>query len=125
MGGTSCGLNFPAAKPSKLGPLTSLTTARRHIGKEIFDRSKPHINIGTIAYCIVRKGLAEGCKNNLLSIAQSGTVLSYEQAHSAPKERPRGIAFNTARIEDQTPRRYYAYVDWLGQTNHNMIICWK
>ena len=93
------------------------------MAKEKFDRSKPHVNIGTIGHVDHGKTTLTAAIATLLSVTQGGTAKSYEQIDSAPEEKARGITINTAHVEYQTPRRHYAHVDCPGHADYikNMI----
>ena len=93
------------------------------MAKEKFDRSKPHVNIGTIGHVDHGKTTLTAAIATLLSITQGGTAKSYEAIDSAPEEKARGITINTAHVEYQTPRRHYAHVDCPGHADYikNMI----
>ena len=93
------------------------------MAKEKFDRSKPHVNIGTIGHVDHGKTTLTAAIATLLSITQGGTAKSYDQIDSAPEEKARGITINTAHVEYQTPRRHYAHVDCPGHADYikNMI----
>ena len=93
------------------------------MAKEKFDRSKPHVNIGTIGHVDHGKTTLTAAIATLLSITQGGQAKSYEQIDSAPEEKARGITINTAHVEYQTPKRHYAHVDCPGHADYikNMI----
>jgi elongation factor Tu len=93
------------------------------VAKEKFDRSKPHVNIGTIGHVDHGKTTLTAAIATLLSVVKGGTAKSYEQIDSAPEEKARGITINTAHVEYQTDRRHYAHVDCPGHADYikNMI----
>jgi elongation factor Tu len=93
------------------------------VAKEKFDRSKPHVNIGTIGHVDHGKTTLTAAIATLLSITQGGTAKSYEAIDSAPEEKARGITINTAHVEYQTKNRHYAHVDCPGHADYikNMI----
>ena len=93
------------------------------MAKEKFDRSKPHVNIGTIGHIDHGKTTLTAAIATLLSITQGGQAKSYEQIDSAPEEKARGITINTAHVEYQTKNRHYAHVDCPGHADYikNMI----
>jgi elongation factor Tu len=93
------------------------------VAKEKFDRSKPHVNIGTIGHIDHGKTTLTAAIATLLSITQGGQAKSYEQIDSAPEEKARGITINTAHVEYQTKNRHYAHVDCPGHADYikNMI----
>jgi elongation factor Tu len=93
------------------------------VAKEKFDRSKPHVNIGTIGHVDHGKTTLTAAIATLLSVTQGGTAKSYEAIDSAPEEKARGITINTAHVEYQTKARHYAHVDCPGHADYikNMI----
>jgi elongation factor Tu len=93
------------------------------VAKEKFDRSKPHVNIGTIGHIDHGKTTLTAAIATLLSVTQGGQAKSYEQIDSAPEEKARGITINTAHVEYQTKNRHYAHVDCPGHADYikNMI----
>ena len=93
------------------------------MAKEKFDRSKPHVNIGTIGHVDHGKTTLTAAIATLLSVSQGGTAKSYEAIDSAPEEKARGITINTAHVEYQTKNRHYAHVDCPGHADYikNMI----
>ena len=93
------------------------------MAKEKFDRSKPHVNIGTIGHVDHGKTTLTAAIATLLSVVQGGQAKSYEQIDSAPEEKARGITINTAHVEYQTKNRHYAHVDCPGHADYikNMI----
>jgi len=93
------------------------------VAKEKFDRSKPHVNIGTIGHVDHGKTTLTAAIATMLSVTQGGTAKSYEAIDSAPEEKARGITINTAHVEYQTKNRHYAHVDCPGHADYikNMI----
>jgi len=93
------------------------------VAKEKFDRSKPHVNIGTIGHVDHGKTTLTAAIATMLSVTQGGTAKSYEAIDSAPEEKARGITINTAHVEYQTQNRHYAHVDCPGHADYikNMI----
>jgi elongation factor Tu len=93
------------------------------VAKEKFDRSKPHVNIGTIGHVDHGKTTLTAAISFLMAKKFGGTTKSYEQIDSAPEEKARGITINTAHVEYQTERRHYAHVDCPGHADYikNMI----
>jgi elongation factor Tu len=91
------------------------------MAREKFDRSKPHVNIGTIGHVDHGKTTLTAAISKLFS---KGTeVKDYSQIDSAPEEQARGITINTAHIEYETDKRHYAHVDCPGHADYvkNMI----
>jgi len=93
------------------------------VAKEKFDRSKPHVNIGTIGHVDHGKTTLTAAITMILSKLHGGAVKSYDQIDSAPEEKARGITINTAHVEYQTTKRHYAHVDCPGHADYikNMI----
>jgi len=93
------------------------------VAKEKFDRSKPHVNIGTIGHVDHGKTTLTAAIATILSKASGGEAKSYDQIDSAPEEKARGITINTAHVEYQTVNRHYAHVDCPGHADYvkNMI----
>ena len=96
------------------------------MAKEKFERSKPHVNIGTIGHvdhgkttltAAITKVLAERVAGN------AGNVKSFDQIDNAPEEKERGITINTAHVEYETENRHYAHVDCPGHADYvkNMV----
>ena len=93
------------------------------MAKEKFDRSKPHVNIGTIGHVDHGKTTLTAAITFLMSKKFGGAAKSYDQIDSAPEEKARGITINTAHVEYQTEKRHYAHVDCPGHADYikNMI----
>jgi len=93
------------------------------MAKETFDRSKPHVNVGTIGHVDHGKTTLTAAITAVLSKAGGATATSYDQIDKAPEERERGITISTSHIEYQTPNRHYAHVDCPGHADYvkNMI----
>ncbi len=88
------------------------------MAKEKFDRSKPHVNIGTIGHVDHGKTTLTTAITKLF-----GNYVAYEDIDKAPEERERGITINTAHVEYETEKRHYAHVDCPGHADYvkNMI----
>jgi len=93
------------------------------MGKAKFERTKPHINIGTIGHVDHGKTTLTAAITMVLSLGGSATVKAYDQIDSAPEEKARGITINTAHVEYETEARHYAHVDCPGHADYikNMI----
>jgi len=95
------------------------------MAKQLYDRSKPHVNIGTIGHIDHGKTTLTAAITKVLAMAdpKSATYTSYDQIDKAPEERERGITINTAHVEYQTATRHYAHVDCPGHADYikNMI----
>ena len=88
-----------------------------------FERTKPHVNVGTIGHVDHGKTTLTAAMTMILSKKYGGDVKTYEQIDSAPEEKARGITINTAHVEYQTAKRHYAHVDCPGHADYikNMI----
>jgi elongation factor Tu len=93
------------------------------MGKEKFDRSKPHVNIGTIGHVDHGKTTLTAAITKVLAESGGATFMAYDQIDKAPEEKARGITINTAHVEYQTQARHYAHVDCPGHADYikNMI----
>ena len=94
------------------------------MGKEKFDRSKPHVNIGTIGHVDHGKTTLTAAITTVLSKKGfGGTASDYASIDKAPEERERGITINTSHVEYETANRHYAHVDCPGHADYvkNMI----
>ena len=93
------------------------------MGKAHFDRSKPHVNIGTIGHVDHGKTTLTAAITSVLAARQGGQAVAFDQIDKAPEERERGITISTAHIEYETAKRHYAHVDCPGHADYvkNMI----
>lgn len=93
------------------------------MAKEKFDRSKPHVNIGTIGHVDHGKTTTTAAISKVLSDRGLAERVDFDKIDVAPEERERGITINTAHIEYQTEKRHYAHVDCPGHADYvkNMI----
>ena len=95
------------------------------MGKQKFERTKPHVNIGTIGHVDHGKTTLTAAITKVLALAdpKSATFTAYDMIDKAPEERARGITINTAHVEYQTAARHYAHVDCPGHADYikNMI----
>ena len=93
------------------------------MAKEKFERSKPHVNIGTIGHVDHGKTTLTAAITMTLAEASGGQSKSYEDIDNAPEEKARGITINTAHVEYETENRHYAHVDCPGHADYvkNMI----
>ncbi|MFA7101130.1 MAG: elongation factor Tu [Bacilli bacterium] len=94
------------------------------MAKQHFDRSKPHVNIGTIGHVDHGKTTLTAAITLVLSKKNgSNTFMKYDQIDGAPEEKARGITINTCHVEYQTDKRHYAHVDCPGHADYvkNMI----
>ena len=93
------------------------------MAKEKFDRSKPHVNIGTIGHVDHGKTTLTAAITKVLADKGGAEFMDYANIDKAPEERERGITINTAHVEYQTAKRHYAHVDCPGHADYvkNMI----
>ncbi|MGL9726863.1 elongation factor Tu [Enterococcus sp. DIV0756] len=93
------------------------------MAKEKFDRSKPHVNIGTIGHVDHGKTTLTAAITTVLAKQGGAEAMDYAQIDGAPEERERGITINTAHVEYETENRHYAHVDCPGHADYvkNMI----
>ncbi len=93
------------------------------MGKQKFDRSKPHVNIGTIGHVDHGKTTLTAAITRVLSMAGRAKQMAYEDIDSAPEEKARGITINIRHVEYETVNRHYAHVDCPGHRDYikNMI----
>jgi elongation factor Tu len=93
------------------------------MAKETFDRSKPHVNIGTIGHVDHGKTTLTAAISKVLSDAGLAEKTDFDQIDNAPEEKERGITINTAHIEYETEARHYAHVDCPGHADYvkNMV----
>ena len=93
------------------------------MAKAKFDRSKPHVNIGTIGHVDHGKTTLTAAITNVLSKKGYADFVDYANIDKAPEERERGITINTSHVEYQTDKRHYAHVDCPGHADYvkNMI----
>lgn len=93
------------------------------MSKEKFDRSKPHVNIGTIGHVDHGKTTLTAAITSVLAKAGGAQAMAYDQIDKAPEERERGITISTAHVEYETANRHYAHVDCPGHADYvkNMI----
>jgi len=93
------------------------------MAKETFDRSKPHLNIGTIGHVDHGKTTLTAAITKVMSDAGYSEARSFDQIDNAPEEKERGITINTSHVEYQTANRHYAHVDCPGHADYvkNMV----
>ena len=93
------------------------------MGKEKFQRTKPHCNIGTIGHVDHGKTTLTAAITKVLAETGGATFTAYDQIDKAPEEKARGITIATAHVEYQTQKRHYAHVDCPGHADYikNMI----
>ena len=93
------------------------------MAKEKFERTKPHVNIGTIGHVDHGKTTTTAAITKYLSLLGKAKFEAYDQIDGAPEEQARGITINTAHVEYETDNRHYAHVDCPGHADYvkNMI----
>jgi elongation factor Tu len=93
------------------------------MSKEKFERTKPHLNVGTIGHVDHGKTTLTAALTKVLSAKHGGEAKAYDQIDNAPEERERGITIATAHVEYTTDKRHYAHVDCPGHADYvkNMI----
>lgn len=93
------------------------------MSKEKFDRSKPHVNVGTLGHVDHGKTTLTAAITNVLAKKGGGAAQAYDQIDKAPEERERGITISTSHVEYETEARHYAHVDCPGHADYvkNMI----
>ena len=93
------------------------------MGKEKFQRTKPHVNVGTIGHVDHGKTTLTAALTKVMAAKHGGEVKGYDQIDNAPEERERGITIATAHVEYESDNRHYAHVDCPGHADYvkNMI----
>jgi len=93
------------------------------MAKETFDRSKPHVNIGTIGHVDHGKTTLTAAISSVLSSQGLAETRDFSSIDNAPEEKERGITINTSHIEYETGNRHYAHVDCPGHADYvkNMV----
>jgi elongation factor Tu len=93
------------------------------VSKEKFERTKPHVNVGTIGHVDHGKTTLTAALTKVMAEAQGGEFKAYDQIDNAPEERERGITIATAHVEYESTNRHYAHVDCPGHADYvkNMI----
>jgi len=93
------------------------------VAKEKFERTKPHVNVGTIGHVDHGKTTLTAALTKVMAATYGGTFMAYDQIDKAPEEKARGITISTAHVEYQSKNRHYAHVDCPGHADYvkNMI----
>jgi len=93
------------------------------MGKEKFERTKPHVNVGTMGHIDHGKTTLTAAITRVLAVASGGEVMAFEDIDKAPEERERGITISISHVEYETENRHYAHVDMPGHADYikNMI----
>ena len=112
---------FPGS-PRAAGPKRR-SQEQHTVGKQKFERDKPHVNVGTIGHIDHGKTTLTAAITNVLAEKMGGEAKSFEEIDNAPEERERGITIATSHVEYQTENRHYAHVDCPGHADYvkNMI----
>jgi elongation factor Tu len=93
------------------------------MAKQKFERTKPHVNVGTIGHVDHGKTTLTAAISTVLAKTYGGNAQAFAQIDNAPEERERGITISTSHVEYDTPKRHYAHVDCPGHADYvkNMI----
>jgi len=93
------------------------------MAKQVFDRSKPHLNVGTMGHIDHGKTTLTAAITKVAAMAGHGDFRAFDSIDNAPEERERGITIATAHVEYQSETRHYAHVDCPGHADYvkNMI----
>ena len=93
------------------------------MSRNVFERKKPHVNIGTIGHVDHGKTTLTAAITKYLAEQGMAEFKGYDQIDNAPEERERGITINTSHVEYETKKRHYAHVDCPGHADYvkNMI----
>ena len=93
------------------------------MSKQKFERTKPHVNVGTIGHVDHGKTTLTAAMTKICAEARGGAFIAYDQIDNAPEERERGITIATAHVEYESDKRHYAHVDCPGHADYvkNMI----
>src|SRR5699024_4797123 len=109
--------SFPTRRSS------DLVLEGQSMSKEKFERTKPHVNVGTIGHVDHGKTTLTAAITTVLAKTYGGAARAFDQIDNAPEEKARGITINTSHVEYDTPTRHYAHVDCPGHADYvkNMI----
>ena len=93
------------------------------MGKAKFERTKPHLNVGTMGHIDHGKTTLTAAITKVLAESFGGDLVAFEDIDKAPEERERGITISISHVEYETPNRHYAHVDMPGHADYikNMI----
>jgi len=93
------------------------------MAKEKFERTKPHVNVGTIGHVDHGKTTLTAAITKVMALAHGGEVKAFDEIDKAPEEKARGITISTSHVEYESPTRHYAHVDCPGHADYvkNMI----
>lgn len=98
--------------PKSTSTLTRTRTLTRTFATDTYDRTKPHVNIGTIGHVDHGKTTLTQAISKVLSDKGFAKMLSYEEIDKSPEEKARKITINTSHIEYETEGRHYGHIDW-------------
>jgi len=93
------------------------------MAKQKFDRSKPHLNVGTMGHIDHGKTTLTAAITKVSQLMGNAEYRAYDQIDNAPEEKARGITINIAHVEYQTANRHYAHVDMPGHRDYMMGRC--
>ncbi|NLX86918.1 MAG: elongation factor Tu, partial [Clostridiales bacterium] len=88
------------------------------MGKAKYERTKPHVNVGTIGHIDHGKTTLTAAITYVLSKRGGATATAYDQIDKAPEEKERGITISTSHVEYETEKRHYAHVDCPGHADY-------
>src|ERR1043165_809833 len=88
------------------------------MAKQKFERTKPHVNVGTIGHVDHGKTTLTAAITKVLALRGAAKFTSYDQIDTAPEERPRGITIAIRHVEYETAKRHYAHVDCPGHADY-------
>ncbi len=93
------------------------------MAKEVFERTKPHVNVGTVGHVDHGKTTLTSAITGYLALKSGGKAMAFDEIDKAPEEKARGITISTAHVEYETENRHYAHVDCPGHADYvkNMI----
>ena len=93
------------------------------MGKQVFERTKPHVNVGTIGHVDHGKTTLTAAITKVLAMGGGASFLAYDQIDNAPEEKARGLTISISHVEYETENRHYAHVDCPGHADYikNMI----
>ena len=91
------------------------------MAKQKFERTKPHVNIGTIGHVDHGKTTLTAAITMVLSTCGEAQAMRYDEIDKAPEEKARGITINTAHVEYETEKRHYAHVDCPGPVSYTHL----
>ena len=94
------------------------------MAKEKFERTKPHVNIGTIGHVDHGKTTLTAAITKVLAEKGGAQFMDYNMIDKAPEERERGITINTSHVEYETAKRHYAHVDCPGHADYVKNMNW-